>query len=345
MTSRLGKALFLLVSALALPSLLDHAARACSRVAWKTDSQGVFAGRSMDWDELIDPKLAIYPRGLAMEGGVDRPVKWSSRFGSLIVLGVNYGDAALDGMNEKGLTGHVLYLQATQYETRDQRPGVSYTMMLRYLLDNSATVAEALKALEAVQVVPIPLHGKLLGTHIALEDPSGDSAIIEFVKGKLVVHHGPQYQVMTNDPPYELAMKKLKQYETFGGKKPIPGNIESIQRFVRAQYFLKYLPQPKDPEQGAAFMFQIIHNVAVPFGAPYDGGLGGTYPTWWISAADLTNEVYYFGLTQNPNVIWADLKSLDFSSGRPVLVLDPKNPALVGNVGRGFQPEAGKQPH
>ncbi len=344
MKLRVWKTLSILFGTFALLLLLEQATEACSRVTWKTDVQGVFAGRSMDWDELIDPQLVIYPRGLMMDGGVDGAAKWSSRFGSVVVLGANYGNAAMDGMNEKGLTGHVLYLHATQYEKRDTRPGVSYLVMLRYLLDNNATVAEALKSLEGAQVVPIPLHGKIFGTHIAIEDPTGDSAIIEFIRGKMVVHHGPQYAVMTNDPPYDLAMKELKRYKTFGGNKPIPGNIESIERFVRAEYFLKFLPQPKDSEQGAAFMFQIIHNVAAPFGAPYSGGLGEVYPTWWITAADLTNETYYFNMTQNPNVIWVNLKNQDFSSTQPVLVLDPKNPALVGDVGRGFKVHAGKQP-
>ena len=201
MKSRVWKILSILFGTFALLLLLEQATEACSRVMWKTDQQGVFAGRSMDWDELIDPQLVIYPRGLAMDGGVDGAAKWSSKFGSVIVLGANYGNAAMDGMNEKGLTGHVLYLHATQYEKRDTRPGVSYLVMLRYILDNNATVAEALKSLDGAQVVPIPLHGKIFGTHIAIEDPTGDSAIIEFIRGKMVVHHGPQYAVMTNDPP------------------------------------------------------------------------------------------------------------------------------------------------
>jgi penicillin V acylase-like amidase (Ntn superfamily) len=34
-------------------------------------------------------------------------------------------------------------------------------------------------------------------------DPSGDSAILEYLGGKLVTHHGPEYKVMTNSPPYD----------------------------------------------------------------------------------------------------------------------------------------------
>jgi len=339
---RLLRLVLLVLAALVPLAQLQQAAQACSRVMWKTDRQGVFAGRSMDWDQIIDPRLVVYPRGLAVQGGVDNAATWTSRFGSVVVLGANYDDAAVDGMNEQGLTVHLLYLGATQYEQRDARPGVSGRVMLRFLLDTSATVVEALQRFAVIQVVPIPTGGQIIGAHLALEDASGDSAIIEFVDGKMVVHHGPQYTVMTNDPPYDVAIKELAQYHGFGGKKPIPGNIESIERFVRAAYFLKYLPQPRDPEQGVAFMFQVIHTVAVPFGAPYSGGRGETYPTWWITGADLTNRIYYFAMAQNPNVIWVKLDNLDFSPSQPELMLDPTNPSLTGDVGLGFRPRPGK---
>ncbi len=32
--------------------------------------------------------------------------------------------------------------------------------------------------------------------HLAISDESGDSAIFEYIDGKLVIHHGRQYQVM-----------------------------------------------------------------------------------------------------------------------------------------------------
>lgn len=314
---------------------------ACSRILWNTKDQGVFAARSMDWHVIFDPQMMIYPRGMSLNGGLDRnAAQWTSQYGSIVINGTNFDNVAIDGMNEKGLTAHALYLDATKYEERDARPGVSYLSSLRYLLDNNATVVEALNSLNKIQIVPVPIHGKIFGAHLAIEDPSGDSAIIEFINGKMVVHHGRQYVVLTNDPPYDVAIKELKNYKPFGGTMALPGGIEPIDRFVRAEYFLKYLPQPKDHAQGVAFIFQVIHNVAVPFGAPY--GDGGVYPTWWLSAADLTNKMYYFSMAESPNVVWVDVSKLNFSNGQPVMSLDPKNPALVGDVSRGFQQATSK---
>jgi penicillin V acylase-like amidase (Ntn superfamily) len=310
---------------------------ACSRVLWNTSDKGAFVSRSVDWYELIDPEMTINPRGMNISGGLDKnAAKWTSKFGNIVVNATNYDNAGLDGMNEEGLTAHLLYLYATKYEERDERPGVSYLNWLRYILDNNGTVAEAVNAMNQIQIVPVPIRGRALGAHVAMEDPSGDSAIIEFIEGKMVVHHGRQYAVMTNDPPYDVAIEQVKEYKGLGGTKELPGDIDSFDRFVRAEYFLKYLPQPKDNAQAVAFVYQIIHNVAVPFGAPYGGGLG-VYPTWWFSAADLADKVYYFSMTDSPNVIWVDVSNLNFSEGQPVMRLDPKNPALVGDVSRGFQ--------
>jgi choloylglycine hydrolase len=40
---------------------------------------------------------------------------------------------------------------------------------------------------------------KILTTlHLSLSDKNGDSAIIEYINGKQVIHHDKKYQVMTN---------------------------------------------------------------------------------------------------------------------------------------------------
>lgn len=52
-------------------------------------------------------------------------------------------------------------------------------------------------------------RGHQATVHLALEDSTGDSAILEYINGKLVIHHGRQYQVMTNDPPYDQQLALL----------------------------------------------------------------------------------------------------------------------------------------
>src|SRR5206468_5369640 len=53
--------------------------------------------------------------------------------------------------------------------------------------------------------------------------------------------------------------------------------------------------------------------------------------------SSLTNRRYYFELTTTPNVIWMDLAKFDLKAGAPVMILDPDNIDLAGNVSAKFQ--------
>lgn len=323
-------------------------AEACSRYLWNTNKLGVFSTRSMDWAHSFDDVLFINPRGVEMDGGVEEnPVKWTSKYGSVVQsiypyakkYGFEVDDGATEGINEKGLTVHTLYLQATEYAEPNETPGLSYARWARYLLDNYATVAEAVEGMKAVRIAPVKLGSEVLGAHVAIEDPSGDSAIFEVLGGELVIHHGREFTVMTNDPPYDWQLVNLKQYQTFGGMHSMPGGIEGVDRFVRLAYYGKYLPEPKDAAQAAGFIQSLIHNVAVPFGAPYGGRAGeGEYPTWWTSVVDLENRIFYFNWAKNPNTVWVDLDEIDFAEVKEKLVFDPKEPAAVGDVSTSFVP-------
>jgi penicillin V acylase-like amidase (Ntn superfamily) len=36
--------------------------------------------------------------------------------------------------------------------------------------------------------------------HLSVSNPTGDNAIFEYIKGKLVIHHDPKFTVMTKSP-------------------------------------------------------------------------------------------------------------------------------------------------
>jgi len=344
-TSRLSLIITLLL--ISWPSTLH----ACSRVAWDT-RQGVFAARSMDWGHSFDDILFINPRGMKMVGEEGpNPARWTSKYGSVVQsiipyarqYGFSENDGATDGINEKGLAAHILYLGATRYPKPNNMAGVSYMRWLRFILDNHATVAEAVVGMKDIRISSVKVGNEVLGTHLAIEDPSGDSAIFEIINGKLVVHHGKKYSVMTNDPPYDWQLLNLPFYQGFGGLKSVPGGIEGADRFVRLSYYHKHLPEPISDTQAAGYILSAIRTVAVPFGAPYrrESSNGAekttTYPTWWLSVIDLNNRVYYFNWVKNPNIIWVSLKNIDFSKGTGKRIVDPKNPDLVGDITEAFK--------
>ena len=199
---------------------------------------------------------------------------------SLIIAGLDV--CTEEGINDKGLIVNLLFLDGTQYEARNsKRPGIAFFQWPQFYLDNYATVNEVIANLDQVQVVNTALGAEYpdgLPLHVAIADTSGQSAIIEFIKGEPVVHLGRQYQVMTNEPAYDQQIANMLRYKTFGGTvTELPGGIQADDRFVRAAYSLKYLPKTSDPAQAAASMMSLMNNVSVPFGSPYSG-VSGTYP-------------------------------------------------------------------
>ena len=315
---------------------------ACSRTLWKAEGQPVLVGRTMDWTGKMGTKLHVMPKGIERVGMTDKnPLKWTSKYGS--VVATVWDGATTDGINEAGLNANLLYLAETKYGQRDPtRPGLAVGLWAQYFLDNFATVAEAVKAADSFQVQPFELihRGKPADApvHLSLADASGDSAIIEILEGKTVIHHGPQYTVMTNSPVYDEQLVLLKQYEGLGGKKPIPGTMDAEDRFARGAFYLTKLPEkPESYQEAVAGVLTVMRNMATPLGA-VDPVKPNVSPTQWTTICDLKNKRYYFEFSRMPNVVWVDLEKLDLSKGASEQVFNlAKDIEAAGEVSGKFQ--------
>src|SRR5262245_28986290 len=99
-----------LLSALAsVPQL----AEACSRILWH-NSLGTYVGRNEDWYTDAPVDLWALPRGMQRDGASadGNSFKWKSRYGSLVAT--MYERASISGVNERGLSSHVLWLDKTK---------------------------------------------------------------------------------------------------------------------------------------------------------------------------------------------------------------------------------------
>lgn len=313
---------------------------ACSVVFDNHNNKAKIAARTMDLYMSDEPTLVVYPRGIERSGETkENPMKWKSKYGS-VVLTVFHTNGVSDGMNEKGLSAHLLYLHTAEYEKRDAaKPGITYALWTQYVLDNFDTVAEAVNQLPSYQVVAVKVKGKEWPLHLAIEDSTGDSAVMEFIDGKMVVHHGKEYSVMTNEPAYSIQLENLKKYKLFGGNLPMPGDVDPLSRFVRGSSYLKTLPQPKNYLDAIAGTLSVIRTIMVPFGAVDTSG-GESADTWvtrWVTLADMTNKLYYFNSTSQPNIIWVDFKNINLNEGSPILKLDPADTGLIGEISKNFK--------
>ncbi|QLL08975.1 linear amide C-N hydrolase [Mycobacterium vicinigordonae] len=316
----------------------------CTRVIWPDAGDAVLVGRNMDFHRDLMTNLWKQPRGVSRDDGVTGKLRWTSTFGSVIATAFDI--ISVDGLNEAGLAGHVLWLAESSYGVPDDsRPQLSQAIWLQYFLDNFETVAEAVQwiADTDVQVVQMddPTGGNPPTIHLALDDATGDSAIIEYVEGRPKVYHSKNYRVMTNSPTFDQQLELVKSFEGLGGTAPLPGSTLASDRFARATYYVHRLPEPTGQVQAIASMFSVIRNAAQPFRIP-DPGKPDASQTIWQVVLDLTNKRYVYESTTRPNIVWVDLADLDFSAGSPQLKLDLQTELAVqggiaGNVGHKFE--------
>lgn len=298
----------------------------CTIALWSNNTIATVSGRNMDWLEDMHTDLWVFPRGMertGLESDVNS-LNWTAKYGSVAASVYNIGTA--DGINEKGLAMHMLWLAESSYGERDTSlPGLSMSLWGQFYLDNFATVTEAV---EHTQQQPFQLQTATVGTvqktatvHLQIEDSSGDVAIFEYLEGKITIHHGRDYTVMTNSPPFDQQLENITKYEGFGGSEPLPGTTQAADRFVRASYYLKHLKQPKDTLEVVAGVISVLRNTAQPFVTP-DPDKPNISPTIWRTVIDHTNMVYYFESSTSPYLVWLDLKKLDFTEGSPILKLN-----------------------
>ncbi len=313
-------------------------------------------GRTMDLTTdlgvEVTTMLRIVPRGVEYDGSnysdydtpISNPVKWVSKYGCLTV------DDLGEGINEKGLSVDMLYLDSSQYLVDDGvTQAITHVKILRYLLTQAATVSEALALFDTVRVIGeyfmSPYGPYVPGLHWAIRDANNDMAIVEFVnagtkrtpKSEMRVYRGTNYDVMTNDPTLDKELRYFKHFA--GGERALGGDFNSMDRFVRLKMFKRTLPASNKAWKNVCNVFQLMGNVQ-PVEGSWDYSkkeLGEMWPNVWTSVMDHNNMVFYLRQVDYPNTVWVDLKKIDFNILDKLGILDPRSFDLTGDVTGKFE--------
>lgn len=308
----------ILAAAFALLATLAGSAMACTRAVYLGNEGEVITGRTMDWKVDVGTNLWVFPRGMQHSGEAGpNSYKWTSKYGSVIASG--YDVSTTDGVNEKGLMANLLWLVESSYPKYDgKKPGMSIALWAQYVLDNFATVDEAVATLRKepfiIVTAEVPGEPRLATLHLSLSDATGDSAIIEYIDGKQVIHHGRQYQVMTNSPTFDEQLALNAYWKEIGGTTMLPGTNRSADRFARAAFYVNAIPKAEDPNIAMASMLSVIRNASVPYGltTPDQPNISSTR---WRTLFDHKHLIYAFDSALTPNTFWVDLHKVDFSPG------------------------------
>ena len=276
---------------------------------------------------------------LAATGADGKPgMAWKGRYATvgLNALGVT---ALVDGMNEKGLAGGVLYFpefaEYTDAAKADPKKSLAPWDFLTWALTNFSTVAEVKAAIDGISVINVVQKdmGITPPVHYTLHDASGASIVIEPIGGTLKVYDN-SIGVMTNSPsfdwhmtnlrnylklspynapPLEIAGEKIMQTGQGSGLLGIPGDPTPPSRFIRAVGIT--LSAEKQPSGIASVRLaeHILNNFDIPRGwiREHSDKRLPLETTQWSSIADMKSMKYYVKTYENQVLQEIDLMSFD----------------------------------
>ncbi len=326
--------------------LFTNVTHACTRAVYLGPDDRILTGRSMDWKLPMLSNLWALPRGIARDGAAgDRSVEWVATYGSLVTTG--YDIATADGMNEAGLVVNLLWeVEASYPEDDGETPLISLSVFPQYLLDRYATVAEAVEDLRTTPLlvaggeVPVGPPGRAATVHVSMSDATGDSAIIEFVDGEMVIWHDRSYQIMTNEPTFDRQLAVLEYWDGVNPREFMPGTVRASDRFVRANFYINSVVQSDDPRIAAAAVFSVIRQTSVPWGISI-ANQPNLSTTRWRVVADHKDLRYHVESVISPSIFWVDINNLDLSEGAEIRRLDlgmDMERILTGEVSAKFEP-------
>jgi len=296
--------------------LLVQVTGACTTFYFSHGNRIIF-GNNYDWD-LGDGLVIVNKRGVSKTAiNYNNPARWVSNYGSVTFN--QYGrEFPTAGMNEKGLTVGLMWMQYMEYPPPDSRPEIDNLQWMQYIPDNFSTVEELMQD-TAIRVAPV----SSATIHYLIGDARGGCVCVEFVNGERVCYHGRDLpaQVLTNST-YASSVRYLEQHDGFGGTKRIPSGNGTYERFVRITRMLKdYTPQKE--KDLVTYGFDILSGVAM-----------GSYTKWSI-VYNITDRCIYFRTSHSKKIKKVALEEVHFSCGTPVRIIDI-NTGLSGDITKKF---------
>ena len=308
----------------------------CTRFVYKNKCNQVLTARTLDWKEDMGSNIWVFPRGME-RAGVAGPnsLKWKSKYGSIVTTG--YDICSADGMNERGVAANLLWLDESKYPDFDiNKPAMAVSVWPQYILDNYASVAEAVEDLAKEDFIvltdKVPGMDQMATFHISISDSIGDSAILEYIDGKLKIYHDSAYAVLTNSPEFPNQLAVNKYGKEIYNVNNIPGSNLSSDRFIRTSFYLDLLPKECDSITSLGAVLSLIRNSPVPFGisTPEKPNISTTR---WLVIADNGNQRNFFESTLAPNLVWVDMDDFNFGKKGKVKKYDiKKNHNACGNI-------------
>ena len=316
----------------------------CTNIKMKTAKDGsVVIGRSLEFPTLMPTALGVLPAdyaGTSQPNGTVAGKSWKASHGVVGMCAFGKAQWLLDGMNDAGLSAHLLYMPGgycTYQPFAGKGEDLSEVDLIAYLLGTCTSIAQVTAALAGVTIWGFdPGMGFVPPIHCLVHDATSSIAIEFHPEGFRIVDNPTG--VGTNAPYLEWHLTNLDNYVSMSNTGPasvtvddttfhalgvgagligLPGDMTPPSRFVRAATMVHLADQPVDGVQAEQFAVHVMNAFdMVPGIAKESFGKVGVVDevTVWDTVANLTGRRYAYRTETNPQWYVVDLATTDFAS-------------------------------
>lgn len=357
-------------AAACLFATITPSAQACTSFLLRSADNGFVYGRTMEFGVPLHSQFIVVPRKLEVKGtGPDGSpgtgMAWTTRYGATGTNGFGLS-VLIDGMNEAGLAGGLLYLPGlAEFQAvapGEARDSIASFELLHFVLTSFASVAEVKAALPKIKVnrAPLAVFKAPVPLHMTLHDATGASIAVEYIGGALHVHDNPT-GVLTNAPSFDWHIANLGNYlnlsaydpkpmqvgsltisppSTGSGAPGLPGDMSAPARFVRAFLYSRAAPVLPTSTDAVGNAFHILNNFDIAPGiirtqadSQAGGGVAGIETTEWSVVADTRTKRYYLRTYADSQTRMIDLTKADLDA-RAIRFIPIDKPGSVVDLSR-----------
>ena len=299
----------------------------CTAVGLKTED--FYFGRTLDNEFSFGEEIVITPRNFSFRFRFTNEMK--SHY-AIIGMALVSDDFPLyfDGMNEKGLcVAGLNFVGNACFNNCDHDAlNIAQFEFIPYILGKCATVNEARKEIEKINVTNTPFDNELgvAELHWLIADKN-DCITLEITKSGKFIYDNP-VGVLTNNPTFPEQMGRLNDYMHLSNKPPkntfakgldleryskgmgamgLPGDLSSTSRFVRVAFGKCNSVCEGDEKSSVAQFFHLLGTVEQIRGA--NKTEDGFEITVYTSCCNARKGIYYYKLYDSFEIKWVDMNN------------------------------------
>ncbi len=305
----------------------------CTAATYKT--KDFYFGRTLDYEFSYTEEVTITPRNFPfiLRSG-EKMAKHYAMIGMAFVQEI---PLYYDAVNEKGLgmAGLNFVGNACYNDPAPDKINVAQFEFIPYILGKCASVDEAVKLLEKINLTNLPYSDKLPVSQLHWIIADKHRAItVESVKEGLKIYENP-VGVLTNNPPFDEQMFNLNNYMGLSPREPknlfsdklplkaysrgmgalgLPGDLSSQSRFVRVAFTKMNSVSGSSEEESVNQFFHILGSVEQQRGCCLVGEKDYEI-TIYTSCCNADKGIYYYTTYENHSITAVDMHAENLDGG------------------------------